>query len=140
VPESRAQVWRALAVLQPYCGVCDVTYVVTGSGARTTFIAVPGRLAGEPPAGSPQGAIVEWRPGRVVMTQLQLTPETWTTRIELADAEGGGTRVTMTLTLEPVGGGRVSRWLQQRAREQLVRRTVDDELAKVPAHVAALSA
>jgi hypothetical protein len=140
VPEDRSQVWRALAVLQPYCAVCDVSYVVTGSGARTTFVAVPGRLEGAPPAGAPVGTIEEWRPGRVVGTRLELTPETWTTRIELADAEAGGTRVTMTLTHEPVAGGRLSRWIQRRAREQLVRRTLDDELAKVPAHVAALTA
>jgi hypothetical protein len=140
VPESRSQVWRALAVLQPYCAVCDVSYVVTGRGARTTFVAVSGRLEGAPPAGAPIGTILEWRPGRVVVTRLQLTPETWTTRIELADADQGGTSVTMTLTHEPVGGGRLARWAQKRAREQLVRRTVDDELAKVPAHLAALSA
>ena len=140
VPESRSQVWRALAVLQPYCAVCDVSYVVTGRGVRTTFVAVPGRLEGAPPAGAPVGSIVEWRPGRAVMTRLQLTPETWTTRIELDDAASGGTLVTMTLTHEPVGGGRLARWAQKRAREQLVRRTVDDELAKVPAHLAALSA
>ncbi len=138
VPEARSQVWRALAVLQPYCPVCDVSYVVSGSGVRTTFVAVPGRLEGAPPAGSPAGTVTEWRPGRVVATRLVLTPETWTTRIELADADAGGTRVTMTLTHEPVAGGRLARWVQKRAREQLVRRTVDDELAKVPAHVAAL--
>jgi hypothetical protein len=139
VPEPRSQVWRALAVLQPYCAVCDVSYVVSGSGVRTTFVAVPGRLEGDPPPGSPVGTVTEWRPGRVVATRLDLTPETWTTRIELADDDAGGTRVTMTLTHEPLGGGRVARWVQKRAREQLVRRTVDDELAKVPAHVAALS-
>jgi hypothetical protein len=139
VPEARSVVWRALAVLQPYCAVCDVSYVVTGSGVRTTFVAVPGRLEGEPPPGSPVGTVTEWRPGRVVATRLDLTPETWTTRIELADAGEEGTRVTMTLTHQPVTGGRLARWVARRAREQLVRRTVDDELAKVPAHVAALS-
>jgi hypothetical protein len=138
VPEARSRVWRALAVIQPYCAVCDVSYVVSGSGARTTFVAVPGRLEGAPPAGAPAGTILEWRPGRVVATRLELTPETWTTRIELADADGGGTRVTMTLTQEPVAGGRLARWVQKRARQQLVQRTVDDELAKVPAHVAAV--
>lgn len=139
VPFPRSEVWRALAVLRPYCTVCDVSYVVTGSGARTTFVAVPGRLEGDPPPGSPAGTVTEWRPGRVVATRLDLTPETWTTRIELADADAGSTRVTMTLTHEPVAGGRLARWLQKRARQQLVRHTVDDELAKVPAHVAALS-
>ena len=139
VPEERARVWRALAVLQPYCAVCDVSYVVTGSGLRTTFVAVPGRLEGEPPPGSPVGTVTEWRPGRIVATRLDLTPETWTTRIELADAGTGSTRVTMTVTHQPVAGGRLARWAARRAREQLVRRTVADELAKVPAHVAALS-
>jgi hypothetical protein len=139
VPEARSHVWRALAVLQPYCAVCDVSYVVSGSGARTTFVAVPGRLEGDPPPGSPVGTVTEWRPGRVVATRLDLTPETWTSRIELADDDAGGTRVTMTFTQAPIAGGRLARWVQKRAREQLVRRTVDDELAKVPAHVAALS-
>ena len=139
MPEERSRVWRALAVLQPYCAVCDVSYVVTGSGVRTTFVAGPGRLEGEPPPGSPVGTVTEWRPGRIVATRLDLTPETWTTRIELADADGGGTRVTMTLTHAPVDGGRLARWMARRAREQLVRRTLEDELAKVPAHVAALS-
>jgi len=139
VPEERSRVWRALAVLQPYCAVCDVSYVVTGSGLRTTFVAVPGRLEGEPPPGSPVGVVTEWRPGRVVATRLDLTPETWTTRIELADAGTGSTRVTMTLTQSPIAGGRLAGWMARRAREQLVRRTVDEELAKVPAHVAALS-
>lgn len=53
VPEPRADVWRALAVLQPYCPVCDVSYVVEGSGRRTTFVAVAGRLEGSRPPGLP---------------------------------------------------------------------------------------
>lgn len=136
VPEPRGEVWRALAVLQPYCPVCDVSYVVTGTGRRTTFVAVSGRLDGEPPAGAPQGRILEWAPGRVVATQLELTPEIWTTRIELDDTDAGGTRVTMTITHEPRGGGRLARRLQRRAARTLVRRTVESELGKVPAHVA----
>ena len=136
LPERRDDVWRALAVLAPYCPVCDVSYVVTGTGKRTTFVAVPGRLEGEPPEGAPQGRIVEWAPGRVVVTSLELTPETWTTRIELAEAGSGGTQVTMTITHEPTGGGRVVRRLQRGALRRLVQRTVDAELAKVPAHVA----
>jgi hypothetical protein len=59
----REQVWRALAVLEPYCAVCDVSYVVDGGtppGAGTTFVCVPGRLADEqPPETSPRGEIVE---------------------------------------------------------------------------------
>jgi hypothetical protein len=139
VPQSRAVVWRALAVLQPYCPVCDVSYVVTGAGRRTTFVAVPGRLDGEPPAGAPQGRIVEWAPGRTVVTELELTPETWTTRIELDDTADGGTRVTMTIGHEPRGGSRLSRRLLGRAARSMVQRTVESELAKVPAHLTAVT-
>ena len=140
VPEGRAEVWRALAVLEPYCAVCDVSYVI-GNGAGkpgvgTTFVCAPGRLDGGPPApGAPQGEILDWKPRRLVTTRLVLTPETWTTRIELDDTESGGTRVTMTITHEPTGGGRVVRRLQRGALRRLVQRTVDAELDKVPAHV-----
>ena len=140
VPHPREQVWRALAVLQPYCAVCDVSYVVSGSptgGTGTTFVCAPGRLDGGPaPAGAPQGEIVDWVPPRLVTTRLVLTPETWTTRIELADTGSGGTRVTMTITHQPTGGGRVVRRLQRGALRRLVQRTVEAELDKVPAHVA----
>jgi uncharacterized protein YndB with AHSA1/START domain len=138
-PEPPEQVWRALAVLEPYCSVCDVSYVVEeavgGPGLGTAFVCAPGRLDGSPAAGAPQGEIVEWDPPRLVATRLRLTPETWTTRIELAPAAHGGTRVTMTITHEPSGGGRVVRRLQRGALRRLVQRTVDAELAKVPAHV-----
>ena len=91
--EPRAEVWRALAVLEPYCAVCDVSYVVgrrtPAPGVGTTFVCAPGRLdGGPPPAGAPQGEIVDWEPRRLVTTRLVLTPETWTTRIELADTGG----------------------------------------------------
>ena len=139
VPQAPAEVWRALAVLEPYCSVCDVSYVVDGAapgpGLGTTFVCAPGRLDGAPAAGAPQGEIVEWDPPRLVATRLQLTPETWTTRIELAEAPGGGTRVTMTITHEPASGGRIVRRLQRSGLRRLVQRTVDAELAKVPAHV-----
>jgi hypothetical protein len=144
VPQARAQVWRALAVLEPYCAVCDVSYVVSdamhaanGPGVGTTFVCAPGRLDGGSPApGAPRGEILDWQPPRLVSTRLVLTPETWTTRIELSDAEGGGTRVAITLTHEPTGGSRVVRRLQRGAMQRLVQRTVDAELDKVPAHVA----
>src|SRR5690349_19171239 len=59
VPAARATVWRALAVLSPYCAVCDVSYVVSGKPRKgTTFVCVPGRLGDGPPAeGSPRGEI-----------------------------------------------------------------------------------
>ncbi len=141
VPQARAEVWRALAVLEPYCAVCDVSYVIgaeaTTPGVGTTFVCSPGRLDGGPPApGAPQGEIVDWVPPRLVATRLVLTPETWTTRIELADTAGGGTLVSMTITHEPTGGGAVVRRLQRGALRRLVQRTVDAELEKVPAHLA----
>ena len=143
VPQDRAEVWRALAVLEPYCAVCDVSYVIAGAGSPgvgTTFVCAPGRLDGGPPAqGAPQGEIVEWKPRRLVTTRLVLTPETWTTRIELADTEAGGTRVTISITHEPTSGGRVVRRLQRGALRRLVQRTVDAELDKVPAHLARVS-
>ncbi|RZU33859.1 SRPBCC family protein [Blastococcus saxobsidens] len=139
VPESPEDVWRALAVLEPYCSVCDVSYVVDaadgGPGLGTTFVCAPGRPTGPPAAGAPQGEIVAWEPPRLVATRLRLTPETWTTRIELAPTADGGTRVTMTITHEPSTGGRVVRRLQRGALRRLVQRTVDAELDKVPAHV-----
>jgi hypothetical protein len=138
VPEPRATVWRAVAVLQPYCPTCDVSYVVTGSGEGTTFVAVSGRLEGPPPEGAPRGEIVEWRPGRVVATRLELTPETWTTRVELDDTADGGTRITMTVTHEPRTGSRLARRVQDRAARAMVQRTVESELDKVPAHLADL--
>lgn len=141
VPEPRAMVWRALAVLEPYCAVCDVSYVLgdtrDGPGVGTTFVCAPGRLDGSAPAaGAPRGEIVAWEPEVSVTTRLELTPETWTTRIELADAGSGGTRVDITITHEPVGGRRLVRRLQRNALRRLVQRTVDAELEKVPAHVA----
>jgi hypothetical protein len=139
VPEQRADVWRALAVLAPYCPVCDVSYLVTGSGRRTTFVAVPGRLDGEPPAGAPRGRILEWAPGRVVVTSVELTTETWTTRIELADVPAGGTSVTLTVTHEARGTGRLGRLLHGRAAQPMVERTVRSELDRVPAHIALVS-
>jgi hypothetical protein len=135
----RARVWQALAVLSPYCGVCDVSYVLSGSptgGTGTTFVCVPGRLEGRTPGeGAPRGEIVEWVPKKVVATRLDLTPETWTTRIELADAAPGSTRVTITLTHEAKRGSRVVRRIQRSTLRRLVQRTVDAELDKLPAHV-----
>ncbi|MGY1617826.1 SRPBCC family protein [Geodermatophilus sp. SYSU D00691] len=144
VPFPRATVWQALAVLQPYCAVCDVSYVVTGSptgGTGTTFVCVPGRLEGRAPAeGALRGEIVEWVPRQAVATRLDLTPETWTTRIQLADANGGGTRVTITLSHEAKGGSRLVQGIQRRALQRMVRSTVEDELDKLPAHVAQVAA
>ena len=141
MPQPRAEVWRALAVLEPYCAVCDVSYVLGEAAAspasgRRSCARPAGSTADRPRPAAPQGEIVDWAPPRLVTTRLVLTPETWTTRIELADTDAGGTRVTMTITHEPTGGGRVVRRLQRGALRRLVQRTVDAELDKVPAHVA----
>jgi uncharacterized protein YndB with AHSA1/START domain len=140
IAAPRDQVWRALAVLEPYCAVCDVSYVVDAAappGKGTTFVAVPGRLADELPETAPRGEIVEWDPPRLVATRLTLTPEVWTTRIELADT-ARGTEVALTLTHEPRVRGRLG---LRRARElrRLVQHTVDAELDKLPAHVAQIA-
>jgi uncharacterized protein YndB with AHSA1/START domain len=137
VPHPRAEVWRALAVLEPYCAVCDVSYVVSGSaGQGASFVCVPGQLDGRTPsAGAPRGEIVEWEPPRLVTTRLELTPETWTTRIELAEA-ADGTQVTVTVTHEYRSGNRLVRRLQRSGMQRLVQRTVDGELDKLPAHIA----
>jgi len=138
VPEARAEVWQALAVLQPYCAVCDVSYVVGGGRVAkgTTFVCAPGRLDdAEPPAGAPRGEILEWAPRKLVATRLELTTETWTTRIELADAGSAGTRVTMTVSLEADGAGRIVRRIQRSAAQRMVQEMVDAELDKIPAHV-----
>jgi hypothetical protein len=137
VPERRREVWQALAVLEAYCAVCDVSYVVHGKGAGTTFVCVPGRHDGaEPGPDAARGEIVEWHPPRLVATRLHLPAEMWTTRIELADTDGGGTRVTMTLGYQPRGGSRLVERVQGRTRQRLVQRTLDAELGKVPAHIA----
>ncbi|MDP9391279.1 MAG: SRPBCC family protein [Actinomycetota bacterium] len=144
VPQPRGEVWRALAVLEPYCAVCDVSYVLSGTGrgpgVGTTFVCTPGRLLDAGPApGAPRGEIVEWEPDILVTTRLELTPETWTTRIELDDTADGGTRVSITIAHEPTRGRRIVRRLQRNALRRLVQRTVDAELDKVPAHVARVS-
>jgi hypothetical protein len=136
VPQSRRAVWQALAALEPYCPVCDVSYVITGTGVGTTFVCLPGPLDGRIPGPeATRGEIVVWEPGRVVATRLDLPAETWTTRIELADADGGGTRVTMTVSLESDGAGRIVRRIQRSAAQRMVQETVDAELEKIPAHV-----
>jgi hypothetical protein len=137
VPESRAAVWSALAVLDPYCAVSDVSYVADAgrTGKGSTFVCVPGRLDGaQPPAGAPRGEIVAWQARRTIGTRLLVGTETWTTRVELADADGG-TRVTLEIALETEGGNRLVRRIQRSAAQQLVVATMEAELDKIPAHI-----
>lgn len=145
VPFARPQVWQALSALTPYCPVCDVSYVFSGTpddgraatiGKGTRFVCVPGQLDGvPPPANAVSGEIVEWVAERSIGTRLELTREIWQTSIELADSEQGATRVTVTVTHEPKGGNRLRRALQQKATQRTVQCTVDSELAKLPDHI-----
>ena len=137
LPEAPARVWEALAVLRPYCAVCDVSYVVTGSGRGSTFVCVPGRVAGgaPPPANRTHGEIVEWPPPGRVTTRLRRSGEVWTTRLELTSTPDGGTAVSVTLRCEPSGSALVAA-LQRRSLQRLVDRLLAGELARLPDHVA----
>jgi uncharacterized protein YndB with AHSA1/START domain len=138
LPEPPAQVWEALAVLRPYCAVCDVSYLVTGSGRGATFVCVPGRVDGDAPAPrGTTGEIVEWAPPRRVTTRLERAGEIWTTRLELTPTASGGTQVGVTLHCETTGTALVGA-LQRRALQRLVDRTVEGELARLSDHVAAV--
>jgi uncharacterized protein YndB with AHSA1/START domain len=141
LPEPPARVWQALAVLRPYCAVCDVSYVADGPRSRfrqgTAFSCVPGRREGDAPVPTTAtpGRIVEWTPPRVVVSELRPAGETWTTRIELAAADGGGTSVTITLRREQEGSALIA-LVQRTAARRLVERTLAAELDRLPAHVA----
>ena len=145
VPFARPDVWRALAVLPPYCPVCDVSYVfseageggtATTIGRGTRFVCVSGRLeAAPPPPDAVSGEIVEWMDQRAIGTRLESASESWQTRLELADGEGSSTQVTVTVTRESEGGNRLLQALQRRAMQRMVQRTVDAELAKLPDHI-----
>lgn len=137
--------WEALTALTPYCTVCDVSYVFSGSADVGTsarmhegmrFICAPGRLDGaSPPQGAAAGVIVDWVAQRRIGTQLDVASERWRTGIELTDAGEGSTRVTVTVTRESGRGNRLVRARQRRALQRTVQQTVDSELAKLPEHV-----
>jgi len=135
LPEAPSTVWEALAVLRPYCPVCDVSYVVTGRGRGASFVCVPGRVDGAEAAGGTRGEIVEWSPPRQVTTRLERAGEVWTTRLELTGTPSGGTMVAVTLSCAPTGNALVGA-LQRRALQRLVERTMEGELTRLPEHVA----
>jgi hypothetical protein len=138
LPEPPHRVWEALAVLRPYCAVCDVSYRVTGSGRGATFVCVPGRVHRDAPTTrGTSGEIVEWTPPQRVSTRLERAGEIWTTRLELTGTPSGGTRVAMTLGCEQTGNALVGT-LQRRPLQRLVERTLEGELARLPEHVAQL--
>ena len=144
VPFARAAVWQALTVLLPYCSVCDVSYVFAedpdseagvGMGQGTKFVCVPGRLDGVPPLDAIRGEVVEWVPQRCIGTRLERPPERWQTRIELADADGGSTAVTVTVAHEVDGGARLLHLVRRKSMQRLVQQTVESELAKLQEHI-----
>ena len=144
IPFPRQHVWRMLTALTPYCPVCDVSYVFDDVGGRgsaamgegTRFVCVPGRLDGlSPPPNAARGEVVVWDPQQRISTRMELASETWVTAIDLADSRQDRTLVTVTITCEPKGGHRLVRALQRRSIHRLVQRTVDGELAKLPAHM-----
>lgn len=145
VPVGRELVWTALSRPTTYCSVCDVSYVfddAAAGGGRTLgpgsrFVCASGRLDGaQPPPDAMAGEIVEWAEGHRIRTRLQRGLETWETRIDLDEVEPGSTRVTITVTRGPEGGGRPFSGLWRRAEQRMVQRTVDSELAKLPDHIA----
>ena len=143
VPAPQDLVWQALAILGPYCPVCDVSYrdpdgddvVRMGRGAR--FVCMPGHAVdgsiGD--AAAPQGEVIDWEPPRRVATRLELTPETWTTRIDLENIGAGQTRVTVTLTFRAKGGNRLRDRLRRRAVQRMIDDSLSATLSKVPDHV-----
>ena len=135
LPEPPPRVWEALAVLRPYCAVCDVSYVVTGSGRGSTFVCLPGRVEGGAPTGGTRGEIVEWRPPRQVTTRLERAGEVWTTLLELTATPSGGTHVAVTLSCAQTGNALVGA-LQRRSLQRLVERTLEGELSRLPDHLA----
>ncbi|WP_116453444.1 STAS domain-containing protein [Blastococcus litoris] len=145
VPFARQAVWEALTARSPYCPVCDVSYVFAEdrdapAGAvlskGTVFVCVRGQLnGGPPPDDAVRGEIVELVEQRCVATRLEWRPETWETRIELADAETGRTNVTVTVTHEPKSGNRLLHAIRRKAMQRVVQGVVDVELAQLPAHV-----
>ena len=144
VPFPRQHVWRILTALTPYCPVCDVSYVFADMGGHgsaamgegTRFACVPGRLEGlTPPPNAARGEVVGWDPQQRISTRMELASETWVTAIDLADSGQDCTLVTVTITREPTGGLRLVRALQRQSMQRLVQRTVDGELAKLPAHM-----
>ena len=147
LPFARPIVWAALAALPPYCPVCDVSYVRTGTGIGdedeavaisegTRFVCVRGRLNGSPvPANAVDGEVVEWTAERSIGTRLELASETWQTHVELSDVAGGSTQVTVTVTHEPKRSGWLRRTVRRKATERMVRETVDSELDMLPDHV-----
>ena len=139
LPQPPQEVWEALAVLRPYCAVCDVSYLVTGSGRGATFVCLPGRVVDTaPPGRGTSGEIVEWAPPRQVTTRLERTGEIWTTHLQLTGTDSGGTRVAVTLRCETTGVALVGA-LQRRSLQRLVERTLAGELTRLPDHVAQLS-
>lgn len=148
IGHPRPLIWRALTELRSYCAVCDVSYVFEPVGEEAprdldrgvVFTCVSGRLDGaEPPPTAPRGEITDWEEGSCFASRVELTPESWLTRVELRDADAGGTVVAITLTRRQKAGSRLVNLVRRRGLRRLLEETVELELARVSDHVRQLS-
>ncbi|MDQ3715790.1 MAG: SRPBCC family protein [Actinomycetota bacterium] len=138
-------VWSAMATLLPYCSVCDVSVIVDSPGrleAGTKFRAFSGRaaqtdgmLAAE---GGMPGEIVDWSPQHSVATRLEAGRETVVVRVEMAAASPDTTLVTISVEVTPHLGSRLAAAMSRSSHARMARRTVEGEIAKLPAHLALL--
>ncbi len=144
-------VWQAMATLLPYCPVCDVSAVVTSPGslqAGTEFRAFSGRRtertdgtpagdAGASADGMP-GEIIDWSPQQSVATRLEAGSETVVVRVEMSSASPDTTLVTISVEVTPHLRSRIAAAMSRSSYARMARRTVEGEIAKLPAHLALL--
>lgn len=141
-------VWQAMATLLPYCPVCDVSAMLDGPGELhigTTFRAFPGRVYERPDEisaaeGGTPGEIVHWSLHEVVATRLEAGNETVVVQVEMAAASPDTTLVTISVGVTPQGQGRLAKAMARTSYARMVRRTVEGEIEKLPAHLALLEA
>ncbi len=138
-------VWSAMAILLPYCSVCDVSVAVDSPGdlgAGTKFRAFSGRAGqtdGKPTAeGGMAGEIVDWSPQHSVATRLDATDETVVVRVEMAPASPDTTLVTISVEVTPHLRSRMAAAMSRSSHARMARRTVEGEIEKLPAHLALL--
>lgn len=133
-----AHVWRSMATLLPYCSVCDVSAVVDSPGTvglGTKFRAFSGRIDGTPDEGGMPGEIIEWSVRRSVATRLTASNETVVVQVALAAASPDTTLVTISVAVTPILRSRIAAVMARSSYIRMARRTVDGEIAKLPAHL-----
>ena len=142
-------VWAAMATLLPYCPVCDVSAIVDDTdeapgapgelGVGTQFRAFPGRrtLDDETASdGGMPGEIVDWSPNRSVATRLEADAESVVVRVEMAAASPDTTLVTISVEVRPRVHNRIIMAMSRSSYVRMASRTVEGEIAKLPAHLA----